>query len=170
MSFKNSMLATALAALGACQSAPATETTAAATAPKAETAAITGKTYGATLTADGALPMSDLSKALGNQDSARVKLVGNATGVCQAKGCWLTMATPDGSEMRVRFKDYAFFVPKNITDKTVVINGWAHREVVPVSDLQHYAKDAGKSAQEIAAITKPEEQLNFEADGVLVQD
>ncbi|GAA4007279.1 hypothetical protein GCM10022408_18990 [Hymenobacter fastidiosus] len=170
MSFKNSVLTATLAAMVACQAAPATETAAATSAPKTETATPTGKTYGAAITADGARPMSDLSKALGTQDSARVKLIGNATGVCQAKGCWLTMATPDGHEMRVRFKDYAFFVPKNITDKTVVINGWAHREVVPVSDLQHYAKDAGKSAREIAAITEPEEQLNFEADGVLVQE
>jgi hypothetical protein len=40
--------------------------------------------------------------------------------------------------------------------------------MVPVDHLRHYAKDAGKSAKEIAAITKPEQQLNFEADGVLV--
>ena len=72
--------------------------------------------------------------------------------------------------MRVRFKEYAFFVPKDIVGKTVVINGWAHRETVPVSDLQHYAQDAGKSAQEVAAITKPEQQYTFEADGVLVAD
>ncbi|SHJ49093.1 protein of unknown function [Hymenobacter daecheongensis DSM 21074] len=171
MKLQTLFLAATLASLAACQSAPATETTAAAAAaPKAEAAAITGKTYGAAITADGALPMSELGKVLGTQDSAQVKLVGTASSVCQAKGCWLTMATLDGREMRVRFKDYAFFVPKDIKDKTVVVNGWAHREQVPVSDLQHYAKDAGKSAKEIAAITKPEEQLNFEADGVLVQE
>jgi len=168
MSFKTLVLAATLASLAACQSAPSTDKAAVTAKPKAEAAA--GKTYGAPVTAAGALPMSELSKALGGQDSARVKLVGKATGVCQAKGCWLTMATPDGREMRVRFKDYAFFVPKDLKDKTVVINGWAHREEVSVGDLQHYAKDAGKPAKEIAAITKPEEQLNFEADGVLVQD
>ncbi|RYU80496.1 DUF4920 domain-containing protein [Hymenobacter persicinus] len=162
------LLASALTALAACQAAPATDT---ATAPATPApAAPAGKTYGAPLTAAGARPMSELSQVLGNQDSAQVKLVGKASGVCQAKGCWLTMATPDGRQMRVRFKDYAFFVPKDLTGKTVVINGWAHREQVPVSDLQHYAKDAGKSAKEVAAITQPEEQLNFEADGVLVQE
>ncbi|UOQ55694.1 DUF4920 domain-containing protein [Hymenobacter cellulosivorans] len=114
--------------------------------------------------------MSELRQVLGGQDSAQVKLVGTAAEVCQAKGCWLTLTTAEGKAMRVRFKDYAFFVPKDISGKTVVINGWAHREVVPVEDLQHYAKDAGKSAKEVAAITQPEEQLNFEADGVLVQD
>jgi hypothetical protein len=162
-------LAAALLALASCQTTPATETAATAAAP-ATTVALTGKTYGAALTAEGARSLAELKQVLGTQDSAQVKLVGKADAVCQAKGCWLTMKTPEGQEMRVRFKDYAFFVPKDLSGKTVVINGWAHREVVPVSDLQHYAKDAGKSAAEIAAITQPEVQLNFEADGVLVAD
>lgn len=160
-------LAAGLALLAACQSSP-TATQAAEASSAAP--AITGKTYGAAITAAGALPMSQLRQALGTQDSAQVKLVGTAAEVCQAKGCWLTMTTAEGLPMRVRFKDYAFFVPKDISGKTVVVNGWAHREVVPVQDLQHYAQDAGKSAKEVAAITQPEEQLNFEADGVLVQD
>lgn len=158
----------ALVSLSACQSTPASET--AATTPATPATQVAGKTYGAAITADGAKPLSELKQVLGNQDSAQVKLVGTADAVCQAKGCWLTMKTPEGKEMRVRFKDYAFFVPKDISGKTVVINGWAHREEVLVADLQHYAKDAGKSDKEIAAITKPEEQLNFEADGVLVAD
>lgn len=158
----------ALVSLSACQSTPASET--AATTPATPATQVAGKTYGAAITPDGAKPLSELQQVLGDKDSAQVKLVGTADAVCQAKGCWLTMKTPEGQEMRVRFKDYAFFVPKDISGKTVVINGWAHREEVPVADLQHYAKDAGKSDKEIAAITKPEEQLNFEADGVLVAD
>lgn len=169
MTIKQFSLAATLLTLAACQTTPATET-AATTAAPAATAALTGKTYGAAVTADGAKPLSELKQVLGTQDSAQVKLVGKADAVCQAKGCWMTMKTPEGQEMRVRFKDYAFFVPKDISGQTVVINGWAHREVVPVADLQHYAKDAGKSAAEIAAITQPEVQLNFEADGVLVAD
>jgi len=168
MTTKILALAVALASLSACQSTPATEATATKAAPAAT--ALTGKTYGAAVTAEGARPIAELKQVLGGKDSAQVKLIGTADAVCQAKGCWLTMKTPEGREMRVRFKDYAFFVPKDISGKTVVINGWAHREEVPVADLQHYAKDAGKSAQEVAAISKAEEQLNFEADGVLVAD
>ncbi|RSK24058.1 DUF4920 domain-containing protein [Hymenobacter metallilatus] len=165
-----SVLPAALLLLAACQQQSKTETAAAPAPAPAETPAVTGKTYGSAITAAGAQPLSALNTVLGDQDSAQVKLVGKADAVCQAKGCWLTMKTPDGQEMRVRFKDYAFFVPKDISGKTVVINGWAHRETVPVSDLQHYAKDAGKSDAEVAAITKPQQQLNFEADGVLVAE
>jgi hypothetical protein len=160
--------AVVLLLLSACQSSPETAATQA-TAPSAAPA-ITGKTYGAPINATGAQPIATLQQTLSNKDSAQVKLVGTADAVCQAKGCWLTMKTQDGQPMRVRFKEYAFFVPKDIVGKTVVINGWAHRETVPVSDLQHYAQDAGKSTQEVAAITKPEQQYTFEADGVLVAD
>jgi hypothetical protein len=133
-------------------------------------AATPGQVYGAAVTADGARTMNELPALLGAKDSVQVKLVAKASTVCQVKGCWMTLPTADGKEMRVRFKDYGFFVPKDLTGHTVVVSGWAHRETVPVEHLQHYAKDAGKSEKDIAAITQPEQQLNFEADGVLVQN
>ncbi|TGE13906.1 DUF4920 domain-containing protein [Hymenobacter elongatus] len=169
MTFQHFALVGCLSSLAACQSSPSATKTGAATTTAAAATTAVGNTYGAAITADGARPMRELRQALGTQDSVRVKLTGTASEVCQAKGCWLTIATAEGKQMRVRFKDYAFFVPKDISGKTVVVNGWAHREEVPVEDLRHYAQDAGKSAQEVAAITQPEEQLNFEADGVLVQ-
>lgn len=167
MLHKTLPLALLLLSLGGCQSAPNTAAPDS-TAPTSST--LSGKTYGAPVSAAGAQPLALLPQVLEGKDSAQVKLVGTADAVCQAKGCWLTMKTPEGQEMRVRFKDYAFFVPKDIAGKQVVINGWAHRETVPVEDLQHYAKDAGKSKQEVAAITQPEQQLTFEADGVLVAE
>ncbi|WP_081867570.1 DUF4920 domain-containing protein [Hymenobacter sp. IS2118] len=132
--------------------------------------AAAGQTFGAAITPAGALPMSAIATALGTRDSAQVKLTGRASAVCQAKGCWMTLATADGKQMRVRFKDYAFFVPKDLTGRNVVVSGWAHRSTVTKADLQHYARDAGKSSQEIAAITQDEQQLTFMADGVLIQD
>ncbi|MBD2721138.1 DUF4920 domain-containing protein [Hymenobacter armeniacus] len=127
-----------------------------------------GQTYGAAISPDGALPMTALNTALGARDSAQVKLVGKASAVCQAKGCWMTLPTADGKEMRVRFKDYGFFVPKDLSGHDVVVSGWAYRSTVPKSELQHYAKDAGKSEKEVAAITQDEQQLTFMADGVRV--
>ncbi|MFD2720252.1 DUF4920 domain-containing protein [Hymenobacter monticola] len=132
------------------------------------TPATPGQTYGAAVTPDGALPMTALPTALGTRDSAQVKLTGKASAVCQAKGCWMTLPTADGKQMRVRFKDYAFFVPKDLSGHEVVVSGWAYRSTVPKSELQHYAKDAGKSDQEVAAITQDEQQLTFMADGVRV--
>ena len=129
-----------------------------------------GQTYGANITAEGAVPMSALTTALGGRDSVRVKLVGKASAVCQVRGCWMTLPTANGQQMRVRFRDYAFFVPKDLSGHEVVVSGWAHRSIVPKAELQHYAKDGGKSDQEAASITQDEQQLTFLADGVLVRD
>lgn len=129
-----------------------------------------GQTYGTAVTPERAVPMSALAAALGTRDSAQVKLVGKASAVCQAKGCWMTLTTANGQQMRVRFRDYAFFVPKDLSGHEVVVSGWAHRSTVLQAELQHYAKDAGKTDQEIASITEDEQQLTFLADGVLVRD
>ena len=127
-----------------------------------------GQAYGAAVSPTGALPMSALPAALSARDSAQVKLVGTASAVCQARGCWMTLPTADGQEMRVRFRDYAFFVPKNLSGHEVVVSGWAYRRTVPKSELRHYAQDAGKTDQEIAAIDHDEQQLTFLADGVRI--
>ncbi|MNY81520.1 hypothetical protein D3C86_2231200 [compost metagenome] len=71
--------------------------------------------------------------------------------------------------MRVVFKDYAFFVPKDIAGKTVVFEGEAKKTTSSVEHLRHYAQDAGQSKEEIAKITEPKDELTFVAEGVIVK-
>ena len=76
---------------------------------------------------------------------------------------------PNGGVMKVRFKDYGFFVPtKGLEGRQAVLQGYAVKEKTDVATLRHYAEDAGKSKEEIEKITAPEESLSFEADGVLI--
>ena len=72
-------------------------------------------------------------------------------------------------ELMVRFKDYGFFVPMDSEGKVAIIEGKVKKSVIPVDELKHYAEDAGKSQEEIDAITEPEEKLTFLADGVLIK-
>lgn len=99
-------------------------------------------------------------------DTVRTALRGQVNEVCQAKGCWMTIATGTESEMMVKFKDYGFFMPKDISGREVVMNGMAYYQITPVDELRHYAEDAGKSSEEIAMITEPKKELRFLADGV----
>jgi predicted small secreted protein len=124
--------------------------------------------FGAAVTAEGAIPAKDLLPKLKGQDSIRVKITGDIASCCQAKGCWMKMPIAADQEMTVKFKDYAFFVPKNSAGKNAVMEGWAYKELVSVDELRHFAEDAGKSKEEIAKITKPEERITFMADGVLI--
>lgn len=128
--------------------------------------------FGAPVDAAGAISYTDLVGRLETGDTLAVKVQGTVNAVCQKKGCWMNLTGPDAAAapMMVRFKDYGFFVPMDISGREVVIDGKAFYKVVPVDELRHYAEDAGKSEAEIAAITEPKRELNFEAAGVLLLD
>jgi hypothetical protein len=74
-----------------------------------------------------------------------------------------------GETMKVVFKDYEFFVPLDVAGKSAILEGVAKKEITSVATLRHYAEDAGKSKEEILAITKPEKKIVFEAEGVILK-
>lgn len=114
--------------------------------------------------------MTEKYELLKASDTLQVKFKATVTEVCQSKGCWMKLELANGEKAMVRFKDYGFFMPKDIAGKEVIVNGLAFVEEMSVEDQQHYAKDAGKSDTEIAQITKPKKTYGFEADGVLLKD
>ncbi len=108
-------------------------------------------------------------KSLKKGDSVKVVFQSNIKSVCKKKGCWMNLDLSDGKKAFVKFKDYGFFVPLNADGSDVIVNGYAFIDVVSVSELKHYAKDAGKSQAEINKIKKPEVTYSFMADGVLIK-
>jgi hypothetical protein len=126
-----------------------------------------GVTYGAGTTADQAIPVSEMeSKMVDQKFNGKVK--GKVVEVCQEKGCWMKIEKENGEKLMVKFKDYAFFMPKNLAGKDVVIEGEATVKETSVKHLRHYAEDAGKSKEEIKKITEPKKEVIFMASGVLV--
>lgn len=127
---------------------------------------------GSEFTADAAKSTSDMAevyKGLKIGDTINAKMIGTVDEVCQSKGCWMKINLEDGEQVMVKFKDYGFFMPKDIAGKEVVLNGKAFVNELPVDELRHYAEDAGQSAEEIAAITASKKTFSFEADGVLLK-
>ncbi|MGG8496446.1 DUF4920 domain-containing protein [Tenacibaculum sp. TC6] len=102
-------------------------------------------------------------------DTLAIKFTSTINEVCKKKGCWMKLDLGDQKESMVRFKDYGFFMPLNADNKEVIVNGKAFVTETSVEELQHYAKDAGKSEEEIAKITEPKYTYAFEADGVLLK-
>lgn len=128
--------------------------------------------FGKEIIANDAIAASSMAshyKTMNPGDSINSKMIAKVNSVCQAKGCWMTLNLEDGNEVMVKFKDYDFFVPKDIAGKEVIVNGKAYIKEVPIDEQRHYAEDAGKSAEEIAAITEPKRTYSFEADGVLLK-
>jgi hypothetical protein len=133
---------------------------------------VQGDTFGEGVSnPDAAVAFSDVVKQLDSVDSVNVVMKGKVTEVCQAKGCWMNIVDPvSGTEesLFVQFKDYGFFMPKDIAGREVILEGKAYTESTSVEDLRHYAEDAGKSAEEIAAITEPIVEKKFMASGVVL--
>ncbi|CAM1373409.1 DUF4920 domain-containing protein [Tenacibaculum xiamenense] len=102
-------------------------------------------------------------------DTLNVQFSSSVNSVCKKKGCWMKLDLGEDKESMVRFKDYGFFVPLNSEKKEVIVKGKAFVTEISVQDLQHYAKDAGKSEEEIAKITEPKYTYAFEATGVQMQ-
>ncbi|MEO6132815.1 MAG: DUF4920 domain-containing protein [Saprospiraceae bacterium] len=120
---------------------------------------------------ESAVAFSDVMQKLEASDSVKVVMKAKVSEVCQAKGCWMNLVDPVAStdkKLVVKFKDYAFFVPKDIAGREVIVEGTAFKELTPVSELRHYAEDAGKSEAEIAEITEPVTEMKFMATGVVV--
>jgi len=125
--------------------------------------------FGDTISEDGALNVTDFLESFEGQDSLEVKFAATITEVCQKKGCWMMLDLGDEQFMRVRFRDYAFFVPKDADGKEAVVEGTAKMETTSVAMLKHYAQDAGESQEVIDAITEDEVSYNFEAIGVIIK-
>ena len=131
------------------------------------TPAAKGVTYGEGTSEKGAVPVSQITSNM-KEDKFTGKASGKVLSVCQEKGCWMKVENTAGETMMVKFKDYGFFMPKDIVGKQVVLDGEATVKETSVKQLKHYAGDAGKSKEEIAKITEPKKELIFTAKGVLV--
>lgn len=120
--------------------------------------------FGEKIKPDGAIAVNEIAKDIKN-----IKVTGEVESVCVMKGCWMKLKLADGKTMRVSFKDYGFFVPMDIVGKEIVMEGNAKVKETSVADLQHYAKDAGETDEEIAKITQPTKEMAFVANGVLIK-
>lgn len=124
--------------------------------------------YGDSVKNDQIIELASLEKEMASIEKKDVKVRGIVKEVCQNKGCWMVMDLGGGKDIRVTFKDYKIFMPKDLAGKEVVLDGFAYTDTTSVETLKHYAEDAGKSEAEIATITSPKIQLAYEAKGVVV--
>lgn len=160
---KTLLFAIAIFSLASCSSSKKEETS----TPPAETANYSY--FGDSISVDNAIEAGDVLAQLTGKDSAALKVNGVIEEVCQKKGCWMIMKLDSNTQMRISFKDYGFFVPKNSAGNTAIIEGYAYKDTTSVEELRHFATDAGKSKEEIEKITTPEINISFEASGVVIK-
>ena len=97
-----------------------------------------------------------------------IRLEAPITGVCQAKGCWMNLGTLDAKgnpPVFVKFKDYGFFMPKDSSGRTAIVEGTMSFKQETVAETKHYLEDAGKHEQ-AKKVTQGRKVLRFMASGV----
>ncbi|MBL7745099.1 MAG: DUF4920 domain-containing protein [Chitinophagaceae bacterium] len=127
-----------------------------------------GEWYGEKVNPEGATSITDVAAKLGESGEMNTRIKAKIVDVCPKKGCWLKLQVNDSTTAMVKMKDYGFFLPLAAKGKTVVIDGEVKTKVVSVAELQHYAEDAKKTKEEIAAITKPEKEIRVLAKGIVI--
>ena len=85
--------------------------------------------------------MKDPDKYVGKT----VIITGVAAEVCQKKGCWMQVL-PDGAEngIRMTFKDYGFFVPKDAAGMLIRAEGVFEIKVLSKDDADHLVGEGAK--------------------------
>jgi hypothetical protein len=127
-----------------------------------------GEWYGEKVNPAGAVALSDVAQKLTNDKAIDTKIRAKVLDVCPNKGCWIKLQVNDSTTAFVKMKDYGFFLPVAAIGKTVVLDGEVKMKNTSVEELRHYAEDAKKSREEIAAITKPEKEIRVLAKGIVV--
>lgn len=93
-----------------------------------------------------------LAAVLAAPDSYAGKTVvveGKVKAACSRKGCWMELApqSPNAPTCRVRFKDYAFFVPTDSAGATARLSGEVQVRTLPPEEVAHLTGEGATLAK-----------------------
>lgn len=90
--------------------------------------------------------------------------------VCKKKGCWFTL-NGEGIDkpVRVRMKDYGFFVPRNADGALAIVEGEVTAREIPQDEAQHYADDEAAAGAEPKKVEGPQKVYEFTATAIEVR-
>ena len=123
--------------------------------------------YGKKITASSTVDVNQAIEEFEQKGKADFTIKGKILQVCQTEGCWFNLETKS-RPLLVDF-NHDFKIPMNSKGASVIAEGHFTRDTTSVEQLKEYAKDDGKSAEEISKINQPEVQLVFHADGVKIE-
>ena len=122
-----------------------------------------GDDFGAALTLDQPTALADVLANPERYAKEPVLIHGRLTDVCQRKGCW-TVIQDAGAQVRVRFKDYGFFLPVDSTGREAFVEGVAVVETLSEKQARHQESESRHGNPD--AVKGPRRQVGFTASGV----
>ena len=113
-----------------------------------------------------------IEDAIQNLESSEDTLLAFTTqsvvsGVCEMMGCWMSIPTATGEEVRITFADIKKVVPKDIIGDSVFVSGSLQKKMLSVDMRRHLLMDRGYSADEAARmVTRDTIEYALIADAV----
>jgi hypothetical protein len=120
--------------------------------------------FGTGITEGKATPVAEALANAADFTGKVVRLEGTINEICQTKGCWMYLGDPKNPVM-VKFKDYAFFMPKDGAGRTAIVEGTMAMKQETIEQTKHYLEDAGK-LEEAKKVTEGRRIYTFMASGV----
>ena len=112
-------------------------------------AAATVRSFGEPLSAD--LEVTAIATIVADPDpwvGKRVRIEGEVSGVCQKQGCWLELASPENTALRVKVDDGVIVFPQDAVGRRATAEGEV--EILELtrekytSWLEHLAEETGE--------------------------
>ncbi len=108
---------------------------------------------GAAFTLQQSVTLDEVANKAQEYAQKTVLIKGKVSGVCQAKGCWMTISGDQAtSKARITFKDYGFFVPFDVKGKDALVEGVVQVKELSEAERNHLAQDAKKPVAEIPKV------------------
>lgn len=108
--------------------------------------------------------LEDIIKNPEKYENKKIIIEGTVNNVCQKKGCWMeVLAEKDHPGVRVTFKDYGFFVPKDVAGYKVRAEGKIKLSTLSKETADHYEEEG---AQVIRNEDGTAREIGFVAYGV----
>ena len=170
MNFRNLTSVVLLTLLGGCQEKN--------TSPQAERSPITeeqpspeerqpapktvSRNFGQSIDLRELTPLDAIFSSPAEYDGKTVLLEGFVQRACSKKGCWMEIAideNPEAQRCRVKFKDYAFFVPRDSAGSQAKVQGVVQVNTVKKERVDHLEAEGARFAHKRADGTALEVQV-----------
>jgi len=122
-----------------------------------------GQDFGAGLSLKQPTALAEVVKSPEKFASEPVLLRGRVSDVCQRKGCW-TILRDGQAHVRVRFKDYGFFLPKDSAGQEAFVEGIVNVVTLSEKEARHYEEESRSGDPE--SVRGPRREIGFTASGV----
>lgn len=114
---------------------------------QAQNAAVAGEArtehWGTDFTLTNSEPLQTLIDDPSPYVGKEVRVVGEVTNVCQAKGCWMVLRAEGGESVRITMKDHAFGVRKDLSGARAHVQATVVEKAVDPKTVEHYESEGG---------------------------